>query len=83
MKNINEMYEYLKEHIKSHSFEIVDNSIIAKRNYKSRSFASFKLTYLKKSNEISFKNTSFESHTLRFANEEYLISHLGCVASFK
>lgn len=83
MKNINEMYEYLKEHVKSHSFEIADNNIVAKRNYKSRSFASFKLTYLKKSNQIAFKNISFESYTLRFSNEKELLCQLGSVASFK
>ena len=80
MRNIIEMYHYLKKHLSSHTVEISDNTIIAKRLIKTRSFASFKLTYLKNINEISYRGMTNNSCTLRFKNDEDLICQLGSVA---
>lgn len=83
MRNINEMYTYLKENLTSHTLEIKNNIIIAKKKQHSGRFSSFKLRYLKQSNEVSYKSTSYSSITLKFNNDKDLICQLGSVASFK
>lgn len=79
MRSLIEMYRFLIDNVKSHIFDIEGNSIIAKRRIKSRSFSSFKITYLK-NGEISYKSTSYGSFTLRFSDEQDLFCQLGAVS---
>lgn len=83
MKNQQELFQYLKDNINSHTLEIKGNMITGKRLYKTRSFSNFKITFLKNSNEVSIKNTSHKSYTMRFTDEGYLLCHMGCMVSFK
>jgi hypothetical protein len=80
MRNLTEMYEILKDNINSHTITLEGNTIIAKRKIKIRSFSNFKITYLKNGNEISYKNTSYDSYTLRFTNDQDLFCQLGSVS---
>lgn len=81
MRSIQEMFQWLKDNVTSHDFEMTNKSIIGKRKYKTRSFSNFRLTYLTKSNEVSCKALSYASNTIRFSNDDDLICHLGCMAS--
>jgi hypothetical protein len=79
MRSLIEMYRVLIDNVKSHTFDIEGNSIIAKRKIKSRSFSSFKITYLK-NGEISYKSTSYDSFTLRFSNDQDMFCLSGSVS---
>jgi hypothetical protein len=83
MKNQNEMYKWLKEHVTSHTFEQRNNLIVAKRKYKTQGFSSFIITYLKNENAISFKCTSFKSNTRKFVDDKDFVCQLGSVAYFE
>ena len=77
-----EMYDYLKENVSSHNLKITDNVIVGKKRIKSRSFSSFKITYLK-NGEVSIKSTSYPSRTIRYSNEKDLFCHMGSFSNIK
>lgn len=76
----NEMFGFLKENLSSHSVEIQENKIIAKRLINSRSFASFKLTF-KKNGTVSLLTTG--GRTLNYSDVNDLFCVMGSFSSLK
>jgi len=70
-----EMYRYLKENVPSHKIKMEGNKILGKRLIKSRSFSSFKITFLKNEDEVSI--TTYHGRTLRYKDEQDLFCLMG------
>jgi hypothetical protein len=74
-----EMFIFLKENLPSHNVEIEGNKIVGKRLINSRSFASFKITFLK-NGMYSVKAT--RGRTIRYDNVLDLFNLMGHFSYF-
>ena len=84
MRTQKEMFDYLKENLTSHTVQMKNNTIVAKRKFRiGDSFSSFILTYLKNSNQVSVRSTSYKGITIRYSNDNDMFCQLGSMANIK
>ncbi|MGN7300422.1 hypothetical protein [Ferdinandcohnia sp. SAFN-114] len=80
MKTQQQMFSFLQRTLLSHDVELVGNKIKAKKLLKSRSFSSFKLTYLKNGQEVSLNAGKY---TKRYTSDDELLNLIHSFGFYK
>lgn len=82
MRNIDDMYIFLKDAIDSHEFDIVDNKIIGRKfSRNNKELYDFTITYLKKHKSVvSLSSSRYD--TIRHDDEKRLFVYLTGLSDF-